>query len=209
VKTKMTNQRDNVRYTLIAFILLAIVSLIILKTVSSHTKDIIAENKLLVTRKIFDDIIPAEYTNDIFNDTIVVLDPAYLGSNQTVTIYRIRNNEIPVGVLIHPVIAKGYKSDIELGISISTQGIITGVRIINENETEGLGNQINQKKTNWIMMFTGKSYENLPRDQWLVKSDNGYFNQVSGATITSRSVINRVRNTLDFHNISEDILYKQ
>jgi electron transport complex protein RnfG len=58
-------------------------------------------------------------------------------------------------------------------------------------------------------MFTGKSYENLPRDQWLVKSDNGYFNQVSGATITSRSVINRVRNTLDFHNISEDILYKQ
>jgi electron transport complex protein RnfG len=209
VKTELTNLRDNYRYTVVAFILLAIVSIIILKNVNYHTKDIITGNKLLVTRKIFNDIIPTEYTNDIFNDTIKVIDPVYLGSNQTVTIYRIRNNKNPVGVLIHPVIAKGYKSQIELGVSISTQGIITGVRVLNENETEGLGDQIHQKKTNWIMMFTGKSYENLPRDQWQVKSDNGYFDQVSGATITSRSVINTVRNTLDFHNISGDILYKQ
>jgi electron transport complex protein RnfG len=209
VKTEMTNHRDNFRYTLATFILLVMVSVIILKTVNYHTKDIITENKLLVTRKTFNDIITTEYTNDIFNDTIKVIDPAYLGSNQTVTIYRIRNNENPVGVLIHPVIAKGYKSEIELGISISTQGIIMGVRILNENETEGLGDQIHQDKTNWIIMFTGKSYENLPRDQWLAKSDNGYFDQISGATITSRSVINRVRKTLDFHNISGDILYKQ
>ncbi|MGK0297830.1 MAG: electron transport complex protein RnfG [Gammaproteobacteria bacterium] len=209
MKTEMTNHRDNFRYTLATFILLVMVSVIILKTVNYHTKDIITENKLLVTRKTFNDIITTEYTNDIFNDTIKVIDPAYLGSNQTVTIYRIRNNENPVGVLIHPVIAKGYKSEIELGISISTQGIIMGVRILNENETEGLGDQIHQDKTNWIIMFTGKSYENLPRDQWLAKSDNGYFDQISGATITSRSVINRVRKTLDFHNISGDILYKQ
>ena len=147
----MTNRRDNFRYTLVAFILLAMVSVIILKNLNYHTKDIITENKLLVTRKIFNDIIPGEYTNDIFNDTIKVIDPAYLGSNQTVTIYRIRNNENPVGVLIHPVITKGYRSDIELGISISRQGIITGVRIVDENEDVGLGDQINQDKTNWIL----------------------------------------------------------
>ncbi len=207
----MTRPKFNeyIGHILAVFSVLAMIAFIILYNVNSHTRDIIADNKLQATRKVFNDIIPGNYTNDIFNDSIEVTESAYLGTKQAVTIYRIRNNGNSLGVLFHPVIANGYKSEIELGIGISNLGIITGVRVISENETEGLGDQISQHKTNWILMFTGKSYENLPRERWSVKNENGDFDQISGATITSRSVINAVRNTLDFHNISGDNIYKQ
>jgi electron transport complex protein RnfG len=136
-------------------------------------------------------------------------EPDYLGTGQAVNIYRARKNGNPLGVIIHPVIADGYNSAIELGIGISTDGTLTGVRVIRENETEDLGDQVHQGNSNWILMFNGKSYANVPREQWRLKSENGYFDQISGATITSRSVINAVRNTLDLHEIAGDGFYRQ
>jgi Na+-translocating ferredoxin:NAD+ oxidoreductase subunit G len=196
-------------YSIVALGILVLTSISVLYGIYHNTEDRIAESKLQVIRRIFSDIIPYQYTNDIYNDPIEVIQPAYLGTNQAVSIYRIRNNDIPLGVIIHPVIAVGYESLIELGIGISKEGAITGVRITSEDETEGMGDQIHQDKTDWILMFNGKSYANLPVDQWRVKSENGYFDQISGATITSRSVINAIRNALNYHNFAKDDLYFQ
>ncbi|MEX2354059.1 MAG: RnfABCDGE type electron transport complex subunit G, partial [Gammaproteobacteria bacterium] len=134
--------------------------------------------------------------------------PGYLGSRRPVTVYRARDENDDLGVVFYPVIADGYNSQIELAVAITRDGTIAGVRVIRETETEELGDQVNQNNSDWILSFTDKSYDNVPKEQWRVESEGGYFDQISGATITSRSVINSVRNTLDYHAISDDALYK-
>ena len=196
-------------FTVSTFACILIFGILILNIVNDLTIEKIADNKLQATRKIFSDIIPGGFTTNAFNDSIEVIEPGYLGTRQAVTIFRIRNEGEALGVVIFPVIAKGYKSEIELGIGISKQGIISGVRVIDEDEDEGLGDQINQENSDWIYIFDDTSLANLPREQWRIKSEDGYFDQVSGATITSRSVINAVRSALEFHNIAGENLYSQ
>jgi len=187
---------------------LLLACILILATLNELTREKILDNRQLATRKVIEHIIPGPYNNDIFRDFIEVIEPGYLGSRQAVTVYRARDGDQPSGVVFYPVMTDGYNSQIELGIGISREGIITGVRVIRETETEGLGDQINQNKSDWIFSFTGKSFETVTREDWKVSSEDGYFDQISGATITSRSVINAVRNTLDYHNLAEDRLYK-
>ena len=43
----------------------------------------------------------------------------------------------------------------------------------------------------------------------LVGSEGGAFDEVSGATITSRAVINAVRNVLSYHDLARYSLYRE
>lgn len=192
----------------ITWAIVVMLCVLLLKFTNEFTRDRIADNKQQATRRILQRIIPGQYNNDIFKDTIQITEPGFLGTDRPVTVYRSRNGETPLGVVIYPVVAEGYKGPIELGVGITRDGSVSGVRVLREDETEGLGSQIHQQKSDWILSFSGLSYNAVPREQWDVSSENGYFDQISGATITSRSVINAVRNTLDYHDLAEDSLYK-
>lgn len=193
---------------IITWAVVVLLCLLLLTMANEFTRDRIADNKQQATRKILQQIIPGQYNNDIFKDTIQITEPGFLGTDRPVTVYRSRNGEIPLGVVLYPVIAEGYKGPIELGVGISREGSVSGVRVIREDETEGLGAQIHQQNSDWILSFSGLSYKAVPREQWDVSTENGYFDQISGATITSRSVINAVRNTLDYHDLAGETLYK-
>lgn len=188
--------------------LLVITLVTILTIINQLTHDRIAQNRQLVTRKILQQIIPGEHNNDVFTDTLIRNEPNYLGSDNPVTVIRARKDTLPLGVVIYPVITEGYKGPIQLAVGIDHQGQLTGVRVLQENETEGLGAQIHQNKSDWILSFTGLSFKTVPPEQWDVRSENGYFDQISGATITSRSVINAVKNTLNYHELTGETLYK-
>jgi len=194
--------------TIFSWTLLVIALVTILAVINHLTRERIAENRQLATLKILQQIIPGEYNNDVFRDTLSVTESNYLGTDRPVTVYRSRQNLLPVGVVIYPVIAEGYKGPIELAIGIDQQGQLSGVRVLQESETEGLGAQIHQNKSDWILSFTGLSFKTVPPEQWDVRSENGYFDQISGATITSRSVINAVKNTLEYHELTGEALYK-
>jgi electron transport complex protein RnfG len=106
-----------------------------------------------------------------------------------------------------PVSTPGYKGKIKLAIGVSYDGVISGVRIIEHQETEGLGDNIDQDKSDWITNFNKRSLSNTSNDAWAVINDGGEFDQISGATISPRSVINTVKNTLDYYEIKRDNLY--
>jgi electron transport complex protein RnfG len=83
-------------------------------------------------------------------------------------------------------------------MGVDTEGKILGVRVISHQETPGLGDRIDERKSDWIFKFTTLSLDNPKVGQWKVKKDGGYFDQFSGATITPRAVVNAVRNGLEF-----------
>lgn len=113
-----------------------------------------------------------------------------------------------MAVILQPVVPDGYAGPIRLLVSVLRDGSLGGVRVLEHHETPGLGDKIDEKKSDWIVeQFNGKSLSNPPLDAWQVKRDGGEFDQFTGATITPRSIVNAVKNTLLFVEREGDALY--
>ncbi|WP_077530782.1 RnfABCDGE type electron transport complex subunit G [Vreelandella utahensis] len=111
-------------------------------------------------------------------------------------------------VLILPVTAPdGYSGRIELILGIREDGTLTGVRATEHQETPGLGDAIEVAKSDWILDFNGRSLDNPPPGQWQV-GQKGAFDALSGATITSRAVVEAVRRGLAFTAAHHDHLFR-
>jgi Na+-translocating ferredoxin:NAD+ oxidoreductase subunit G len=101
-------------------------------------------------------------------------------------------------IIIPAVAPNGYSGDIHLLIGIHKSGELLGVRVEKHKETPGLGDKIELKKSDWILTFEGKSLEVPLPDAWKVKKDGGEFDQLTGATITPRAIVQAVYRSLEF-----------
>ncbi|MET0067769.1 MAG: electron transport complex subunit RsxG [Candidatus Thiodiazotropha sp.] len=144
--------------------------------------------------------------NDMVADVIEISDPDYLGGPQT-TVYRGRMMEQPVAAVLTTTVPNGYSGPIKLLVAVGYDGTLGGVRVISHKETPGLGDKIEENRSDWIYSFTGKSLDNPPLDKWGVKRDGGVFDQFTGATITPRSVVEAVKKTLLYVRDHQDALY--
>jgi electron transport complex protein RnfG len=194
--------------TVLPLLLLAVLGAAVVTGVQWLTEDRIAANREAQTLTIVREALAVEYDNDLLHDRIIVTDPDRLGSADPVTVFRARRGGAPAGVVLLPVVAQGYNGRIELAVGVAADGVLSGVRVARHAETEGLGDRVHQSKSGWIAQFEGRSLENTPEDAWAVRSDGGDFDQLSGATITPRGVINAVRKSLEFYRQSGDDLYR-
>lgn len=194
--------------TVLPLLLLAVLGAAVVTGVQWLTEDRIAANREAQTLTIVREALAVEYDNDLLHDRIIVTDPDRLGSADPVTVFRARRGGAPAGVVLLPVVAQGYNGRIELAVGVAADGVLSGVRVARHAETEGLGDRVHQSKSGWIAQFGGRSLENTPEDAWAVRSDGGDFDQLSGATITPRGVINAVRKSLEFYRQSGDDLYR-
>ncbi len=135
--------------------------------------------------------------NDMVKDQIQIKAPE-LGAAIT-TVYRARYQKQPVAAVFTPVVPDGYAGEIRLLVAVKVNGELGGVRVISHQETPGLGDRIEEKKSDWILTFKGKSLTNPPLGQWHVKKDGGVFDQFTGATITPRSIVKMVKTTLLYY----------
>ena len=162
------------------------------------TKERIAYNeRLSLLRKLQAMVPPESVDNDMVADRIEVHDKELLGSGTTY-VYRGRKNGQPVAAVLTPVVPDGYSGPIKLLVTVRTDGTLGGVRVVAHKETPGLGDKIEEEKSDWIFGFAGKSLGKPPLERWEVKRDGGDFDQFTGATITPRSVVKAVKNTLLF-----------
>jgi Na+-translocating ferredoxin:NAD+ oxidoreductase subunit G len=168
----------------------------------------IAENKRQAMLTKLKAIVPAErMANDPLTDRIQVRAPELLGTEVT-EVFRVRDTDAPVAVILQPVVPDGYAGPIRLLVSVLRDGTLGGVRVLEHYETPGLGDKIDEKKDDWIIeQFNGKSLGNPPEARWLVKRDGGEFDQFTGATITPRSIVKAVKQTLMFVAREGDALY--
>jgi len=139
---------------------------------------------------------PEQYDNDLSSDIVHISDLEYLGSPEPVAVYRARRNGQPVAAIISSVAPDGYGGPIRLIVGVNYDGTLSGVRVVTHRETPGLGDKIETARSDWILDFTGRSLESSSREDWAIRQDGGVFDQFTGASITPRSVIKAVHNTL-------------
>lgn len=109
-----------------------------------------------------------------------------------------------VTAVVFPLAAPGYAGPINLLLAILADGTLSGVRVISHVETPGLGDKIEEARDPWITLFSGKSLQNPTPDLWAVKKDGGVFDQFTGATITPRVIVIRIREGLEFFTANRD-----
>jgi electron transport complex protein RnfG len=158
----------------------------------------IAENQRQAMLAKLEAIVPSErMTNDPLTDRIQVSGEEELLGASSVDIYRVRDGDQPVALILRPVVPDGYAGPIRLLVSVLHDGRLGGVRVLEHHETPGLGDKIDERKTDWIIeQFNDRSLGDPPLEDWHVKRDGGVFDQFTGATITPRSIVNAVKNTL-------------
>lgn len=192
---------------ILSFMIIALICGLVITITNEFTAEKIKENARKFKLRIVESVITMPYDNHLYDDFTEVTDPAYLGGEQSVTVFRLRQNDQPEGVVMFPVKCRGYSGTIELIIGITYDGNLMGVRVYKHRETEGLGDRIDNRKSDWILQFNDLSLANTPMDDWTVTTDGGKFDELSGATITSRGVVNAVRKSLEFYQVNRDRLY--
>lgn len=152
---------------------------------------------------------PALRGRDLTTTRIDVTAPALLGSDEPVDVFVITEAGEPMATLFATEAPHGYNAPIFLLVGVSPQGSVTGVRAVRHRETRGLGDAIDAANSDWIEQFTGKSLTTPAASLWAVAQDDGQFDAITGATVTSRAVVSAVRNTLSYFEQHRDELYAQ
>jgi electron transport complex protein RnfG len=70
-----------------------------------------------------------------------------------------------------------------------------------------LGDAIETAKSDWILQFDGKTLAAPLPALWAIDQDDGEFDAISGATVTSRAVVAAVKSTLLYFDRHRDELY--
>lgn len=197
------NAIDTIKPIGIAGILLAAFALVgtaLLTGISEVTKPQRLANERQALLDNLGQVLPANaYTNDLL-DQAMRFDQglALLNQDDHATIYRAYFQDQPVAAVFTTVAPDGYSGDITLLMGVYDNGQISAVRVLQHNETPGLGDKIELAKSDWITQFNGRSLTDPAPNQWTVTKDGGQFDTFTGATITPRAVVRAIYRGLQF-----------
>lgn len=191
---------------LAALVIVAALAALLLAGLNTATRERIARNEAQKLMATLQAVLPDNYDNEPHLDRVMLTAPDALGSADALPAYRARSGGDPAGLVLTAVAPDGYVDAIRLLIGVSAAGAVTGVRVVAHAETPGLGDGIDTARGDWILAFAGRDAEASASD-WTLRRDGGDFDQLSGATITSRAVLNAVRRALEYYRLHRDDLY--
>ncbi|MFJ9991148.1 RnfABCDGE type electron transport complex subunit G [Pseudomonas putida] len=89
---------------------------------------------------------------------------------------------------------QGYAGPITLSIAIDRNGRLIATRVLAQEESPGLGGQLGAPASHWLEQFDRQGAD----ANWSVKRDRGDFDQLAGATVTSRAVMAALQDALRY-----------
>jgi electron transport complex protein RnfG len=205
----MARAEGNLALTLAAAAILAAAALFGVRATYDFSHERIAMNqRARLVARLNSVLDPALLDRDLATTRLSVADPELLGSSAPVDVFVVSERGQPVATVFASVAPHGYNAPIDLLVGIGADASITGVRAVRHRETPRLGEMIDRAKSDWIEQFRGKSLAAPPRENWAVKQDEGEFDSITGATVTSRAVVAAVKNTLLYFEQHRDEIYQ-
>jgi len=134
--------------------------------------------------------------NQVVSDSVTILKA-----------YPVINNDQTQGAILHITTPKGYSGDIELLVALTKTNTVIGVAIVTHTETQGLGDKIENNRSDWPTKSKQCRYQRSyqPATNWAVKKDGGNFDQITGATITPRAVVSAVSDTINWYAANQHL----
>ncbi len=172
---------------IIAMLVVSICSATAIGYVYQLTEKPIAVSKKQKTLNAIKEMV-GNFDNNPFEEKTLLSD------GQT-ELYPARQNGIITAVAIKTHSKNGFGGKIELIVGISIDGTLNGYKIIEQNETPGLGSKITENK--FKNQFYGLDAHNSSLG---LSKDGGEIDAITGATISSRAVVEAVRKAMEAYN---------
>ncbi len=195
-----------------SLLLIALLVALILGAVFELSAPRIANQQEEALRASLLEIFPAEGSGPglSFEPTITLspessafADIELLALRENTLAYRVIADGRAIGIILPAIARDAYNGDIDLLVGIRINGAISGVHVLQHRETPGLGDKIELRISDWILAFEGRSLTSTTPAAWTVQKAGGDFDQFTGATITPRAVIQKVRDALLFFQQNE------
>ncbi len=203
----MASNKGSLIGTLIIAAVLGVAAALAVDATHDWSRERIAANeRARLVARLNSVLDPAVRGRDVTTTRLDIADAQLLGSAAPVDVFVIAEHGVLVATVFASVAPHGYNAPIGLLVGVSANGVITGVRALSHRETRGLGDSIDIAKTDWIKQFDGKTLEEPSAELWAVDKDDGRFDSITGATVTSRAVTAAVKNTLLYFQQHRDEL---
>jgi len=165
------------------------------------TRTTLADAEQQLQARQFLAVLPAQsYDNNPLHSSLAL--PAEQPSHSRIlAAYRATLGTTPTAVVLVSQV-QGYAAPIRLTIAISADGRLLGTQVIDQQESPGLGGRISDPQVNWLAQFANRSLG----DRWALKRDQGDFDQLAGATVTSRAVIEAQQDALRYFDQHRTLL---
>ena len=162
-----------------------------LAAMNEKTRPLIAENDRQFTLRSINSVIPQADTPDACE----TYAPGFDNSPDQdavcidgMTVYRGRRGDEITGIAVKAIGDQAYSGTITVLVGLRmADGLLTGLKVLKHAETPGLGAAMT--KCSFQQQMVGKGPGDI---NWTVAKDGGDVDQLSGATITSRSMLNAI-----------------
>lgn len=185
----------------------AICTLLVAATFQMTAERIEANEQAWLERSLEPALSGVFFEGSVTESKLEIPPPHDLPGNDTAIIYRVFAEDAPVAALFAVTARDGYAGPIRILVGVGIDGIVTGVRIVEHRETPGLGDRIDQSRSDWVYQFDGRSLADPVEARWLLAVDGGEFDQLTGASVTPRAVIKAIRDTLVFFDANRDEIF--
>ncbi len=185
----------------------AICTSLVALTYVSTEEQIAANEKAWLERSLQPALAGLFYDSGVTESKIVIPPPHGLPGSEAAVVYRVYADEEPVAALFVVSARDGYAGPIRILVGIGVDGVISGVHVLEHQETPGLGDRVESTKSDWVKQFDGRSLLDPSDIGWAIKRDGGAFDQLTGASVTPRAIVKAVKETLLYFAAHRDELF--
>ncbi|WP_285162678.1 electron transport complex subunit RsxG [Shewanella goraebulensis] len=176
-------------------------------SVNFFTQERIIEQQRKQLAGVLEQIIPTDlHDNELTEDCILVTNKEFLGTDEALPVYIAKMQQQPVAIAIEAIAPDGYNGDIKIILGVNNDNELLGVRTLTHQETPGLGDKIELRKSDWVLGFSGLLID-VDAKPFAVKKDGGDIDQFTGATITPRAYVKAINKALTFVSQNRETLY--
>lgn len=192
----MTGRVSIVKGGVTLAIIAAICTTLVAATYRVTAARIAANERALLEQSLQPALAGIFYDSEVTESKLVIPPPHDLPGSDPALIYRVSAQGVPVAALFAITAPDGYAGPIRILVGVDMQGVISGVRILAHRETPGLGDKIDASRSDWVYQFDGRSLGDPALSGWAIRDEGGEFDQLTGASVTPRAVINAIADTL-------------
>ena len=191
-------KKESLLKLIISLTLITLVAGIALAAVFSVTKEPIEKMKL-ENKNAAIKLVLSGFEGEIAAPVELTLND----DKQPVIIYPAFQDGELYAVAIETFTNKAFSGYFSIMVGLDANGVILGTEVLQANETPGLGDKIDKKKSDFPLQFVGKNLNNFILK---VKKDGGEIDAITASTITSRAFCDAIDRAFHaFQSYSENL----
>ena len=165
---------------------------------SKQAYDRINLHQFFTDRAFDNDILLDSYLIPARQDESALVNLELLGLSRDRLAYRARRGG-EIFAIARPASADdGFNGMVDLLISIDMFGRIAAARVIEDINSDELFGQLEVIHSQWMTEFSGSSMRDIMRISWSTIGSENEYDQFVGASITPKTVSNRIYDALVF-----------